>query len=291
MTQGVGTAPVAGPPGSVLVVAAPAGLNSKWLRLRRPNANSGFPEFQAILSQVRGEGRYTFSAIMLMPAGAETVTIQFEQQTPSNSFLHLDLLPDNQVRIDDNETTKFGTFPRDQPFIVQVTLDTTSTPKAHFVLSGAGASGITDYTIQPSLQEFAHQFGAIRLWIGFPHIAETAAQAPSRICTATNEAIIRCRAGFMPGVTSASRDDYRQSIASDNKAASDSSFHCGSRRGGYGYGLAVVSCASRARTRLQRFASSEELWKWIDAHQTELGVGRPYLDRDPPHVAPIDGKE
>jgi hypothetical protein len=44
-------------------------------------------------------------------------------------------------------------------------------------------------------------------------------------------------------------------------------------------------------TRLQRFASSEELWKWIDAHQTELGVGRPHLDRDPPHVAPIDGKE
>lgn len=109
---------------------------------------------------------------MLMPAGAETMTIQLEQQTPSNSFLHLDLLPDNQVRIDDNETTKFATFPRDQPFIVQVTLDTTSTPKARFVVSGVGASGITDYTIQPSLQEFAHQFGAIRLWIGFPHIAD-----------------------------------------------------------------------------------------------------------------------
>jgi hypothetical protein len=40
------------------------------------------------------------------------------------------------------------------------------------VLSGAGASGIADYTIPPSLQEFARQFGAIRLWIGFPHIAE-----------------------------------------------------------------------------------------------------------------------
>jgi hypothetical protein len=33
------------------------------------------------------------------------------------------------------------------------------------------------------------------------------------------------------------------------------------------------------------------LWKWIDAHEKELGIGRPYLDRDPPHVAPIDGKE
>jgi hypothetical protein len=33
------------------------------------------------------------------------------------------------------------------------------------------------------------------------------------------------------------------------------------------------------------------LWKWIDAHEKELGIGRPYLDKDPPHVAPLDGKE
>jgi len=35
-------------------------------------------------------------------------------------FLHLDLMPDNSVRIDDIDTTKFGTFQRGQPFIVQV---------------------------------------------------------------------------------------------------------------------------------------------------------------------------
>ena len=98
-------------------------------------------------------------------------------------------------------------------------------------------------------------------------------------------------AGFMPGITSAFRDDYRQSIASGNKAASDSSFHGGSRRGGYGHGLAIDLVSVKGETRLQRFASSEELWKWVDAHETELGVGRPYLDRDPPHVTPIDGKE
>src|SRR5499427_2694763 len=98
-------------------------------------------------------------------------------------------------------------------------------------------------------------------------------------------------AGFMPGITSAFRDDYRQSIASGNKAASDSSFHGGSRRGGYGHGLAVDLVSVKGETRLQRFASSEVLWKWIDAHETELGLGRPYLDRDPPHVAAIDGKE
>jgi len=98
-------------------------------------------------------------------------------------------------------------------------------------------------------------------------------------------------AGRMPGITSAFRDDYRQSIASGNKAASDSSYHGGSRRGGYGHGLAADIVSVKGENRLQRSASSEELWQWIDAHEKELGIGRPYLDRDPPHVGPIDGKE
>jgi hypothetical protein len=98
-------------------------------------------------------------------------------------------------------------------------------------------------------------------------------------------------AGFMPGITSAFRDDYRQSIASGKKAASNSSFHGGSRRGGYGHGLAADLVSVKGETRLERFTSSVELWKWIDTHERELGIGRPYLDRDPPHVGPLDGKE
>jgi hypothetical protein len=98
-------------------------------------------------------------------------------------------------------------------------------------------------------------------------------------------------AGLMPGITSAFRDDYRQSIASGNKAASDSSYHGGSRRGGYGHGVAADLVSVKGETRLERFASSVELWKWIDAREKELGIGRPYLARDPPHVGPIDGGE
>jgi hypothetical protein len=33
------------------------------------------------------------------------------------------------------------------------------------------------------------------------------------------------------------------------------------------------------------------LWKWIDTHGAEFGIGRPYLEFDPAHIAPIDGKE
>jgi hypothetical protein len=98
-------------------------------------------------------------------------------------------------------------------------------------------------------------------------------------------------AGLSPGITSGFRDDYRQALASGNKAATDSSYHGGSRRGGYGYGLAADLVSVKGETRAERIKSSQILWKWIDAHENELGIGRPYLDRDPPHVGPIDGKE
>ena len=99
------------------------------------------------------------------------------------------------------------------------------------------------------------------------------------------------QAGLSPGITSAFRDDYRQSIASGLKAASDRSYHGGSFRGGYGHGLAADVVSVKGATQAQRWISTESLWKWIDAHGKEYGIGRPYLDRDPPHVAPIDGKE
>jgi hypothetical protein len=98
-------------------------------------------------------------------------------------------------------------------------------------------------------------------------------------------------AGLMPGITSAFRDDYRQTIATGQKAQADRSYHGGSFRGGYGYGLAADIVSVKGETRAERLASSGQLWKWIDTHEKDLGIGRPYLDRDAPHVAPIDGKE
>ena len=99
------------------------------------------------------------------------------------------------------------------------------------------------------------------------------------------------QAGLSPGITSAFRDDYRQSIASGLKAATDRSYHGGSFRGGYGRGLAADVVSVKGATRAQRWVSTENFWKWIDAHGKEFGIGRPYLGKDPPHVAPIDGKE
>jgi hypothetical protein len=99
-------------------------------------------------------------------------------------------------------------------------------------------------------------------------------------------------AGFAPGITCGFRDDYRQSIATGRmKAQNDRSFHGGSFRGGYGYGMAADIVSLKGRTRAEQSASTDRMWNWIDRHEKELGIGRPYLNRDPPHVAPIDGDE
>ena len=99
------------------------------------------------------------------------------------------------------------------------------------------------------------------------------------------------QAGLSPGITSAFRDDYRQSIASGLKASNDRSYHGGSFRGGYGHGLAADIVGVNGVTRAERLTSSQTLWNWVDARGKAFGVGRPYHDRDPPHVGPIDGTE
>ena len=56
------------------------------------------------------------------------------------------------------------------------------------------------------------------------------------------------------------------------------------------HGLAADLVSVNGDDDAKRWTASEKLWNWIDAHP-ELGIGRPYLDKDPAHVAPIDGKE
>ena len=134
-----------------------------------------------------------------------------------------------------------------------------------------------------------------------PHAAEKAGMSTARYVIGGMDRAFKVRlyhlfralddAGLAPGMTSGFRDDYRQSIASGHKAATGNSYHGGSRRGGYGHGLAADIVSVKGATRSERWVSSEILWKWIDAHGQEFGIGRPYLDKDPPHIAPIDGKE
>jgi hypothetical protein len=171
--QSVGTAAIFGPMGSVIVIAPPVEPSGKWLQVSRPNGGD-VAGFQGKFSMFRGVGVYTFSATMFLTPTSGVATIQFEEfnnpVTSLQSFMHLDFLQDNKVRIDDNDGTKFGSFPRNQPFIVQVTLDINAKAStAHIVLSGAGASGEHDHTVASPFQGMSQNFGAIRVWQGFPH--------------------------------------------------------------------------------------------------------------------------
>ena len=60
-------------------------------------------------------------------------------------------------------------------------------------------------------------------------------------------------AGLGPGITSAFRDDYRQSLASGLKAATNRSYHGGSLRGGYGHGLAADLVSVNGETDAERW--------------------------------------
>jgi len=170
--QEVGTVQVAGPPGSVFVIPPPVEPSGKWVAVRRPTADSAIAGLQGRLAQFRGDGEYTFSAFLFIPSGTGTATVQFEvfNQPTSDltTFLHLDFMADDRVRINDQSETTFGSFPRGQPFILQVTLKIApASGTARIVLSGAGASGQADYTLPPPFLTQARQFGAFRVWLGF----------------------------------------------------------------------------------------------------------------------------
>jgi hypothetical protein len=173
-TQAVGTAEITGAPGSVLVAAAPpdAAPPAKWLRIFRPNDPSQISVFRGKLFRQAGVGTYVFSSAVVIPDGnTGPVSIQFEDGA-GDGFLHLDFMPAGNVRLDDDANVTFGTYPHKQVFLVQVTLDIRSdnTSKAHIILSGAGASGETDRTFISPFQMRAMQFGAVRLFIGFPNL-------------------------------------------------------------------------------------------------------------------------
>lgn len=174
--QAIGTVNMDGPAGSVVVVASPVTTGGKWAKITRVSNATSVSALQCNNTKLAGAGQYNFSSVLFIPKGnTGPATLQFEQfsqpvGTPSG-FLHLDFMPDGQIRLDDDDKTKFGHYPSDSAFMVQVTLNINANVQtAHIVLAGAGASGILDYNILSHFGTMAQQFGAVRLWMGFPWV-------------------------------------------------------------------------------------------------------------------------
>jgi hypothetical protein len=172
-TQSVGTAQVFGDPGRVVIAAPVGGSSENWVKISRANAQtSQVSTFQGVLSKTPGAGNYGFLGAFFIPSGAGLASVEFDTGpvgAPAlTSFLHLDF-KDNLVRINDDDGNTWGTFPRDQVFTLSVNFEITSSSAiAHMALFGTGASGTRDFAIPSPFSSFAQQFGAIRVFMGFP---------------------------------------------------------------------------------------------------------------------------
>jgi len=174
--QAVGTLQlIDGAPGSIVIVGPVPGSSENWMKISRaslPNNTAPISVMQGTLSQTFPDGNYGFLGALFIPSGSGLASVEFDTSPsgspPATSFLHLDFLQDGSVRFDDDPSVTFGHFPHDQFFTLSVSMEITSTSAiAHVTLFGTNVSqGTFDYTIrQPN---FARQYGAIRLWMGFP---------------------------------------------------------------------------------------------------------------------------
>jgi hypothetical protein len=169
--QAVGTARVEGPPRNVIVVDPSFPHTNKWVQIiGLPPTGHETVSFVGVLTEVDGEGVYNFSAAVFVPKPGSVVpqtdvaSISFETAN-AQEFMHIDFTANNTVRIDD--TVEAGSFVRDQVFLLQVTLNISTTQStAHVVVSGGGAAGDRNYTMPSPFHNLSLQFGAIRLWKG-----------------------------------------------------------------------------------------------------------------------------
>jgi hypothetical protein len=172
-TQSTGTVVLNNGQGSITVVAAPNSQqpSNKWAMINHPAAPTAETELIGVFSKPMGTGKYGLICSMHIPRGAGVVTVQFETFQHNADFMHLDFMPEGDVRIDDGNV-RFGHFPRDTNFVLSVALDIRSNAAtAEITLLGPGASGNITANVQPIFVPVARQFGSVKFWVGFQHQA------------------------------------------------------------------------------------------------------------------------
>ncbi len=166
-SQAVGTASVEGQPRSVIVVDPPFPHTNKWVQITGmpPDPVTGkLPSLVGHLTEVDGEGVYNFSAAFFVPTGSAVSSLSFETAS-AQEFMHIDFTPSSTVRIDD--LVDVGSFVHDQVFLLQVTLNISTTQSTVHVKVSGGGAGDSNYTMPQPFHNLSLQFGAIRLWKGF----------------------------------------------------------------------------------------------------------------------------
>jgi hypothetical protein len=174
----VGTPPAATQPigfielrpgsGTITMAPSPTGSGNPWVRFNHPTQPAPETVMRARFDSFHGTGKYNVLCAMFIPSDTGAVTVNLETFAGSidtaGDFLHLDFMPENNVRINDDNANRFGSFPRNQSFVLSIAVDTTvNPPTARVALLGGSASGQKDVT----LPAFSTGFGAVRVWMGF----------------------------------------------------------------------------------------------------------------------------
>jgi hypothetical protein len=168
-TQTLGTVVVEPGAGSVVVVDTPAAdvTPAKWARISHPTRITPETSMIARMTAPAGNGSFSVTTLLYVPTGEAVPTIQLETLPLGQgaaSFLHVDLLADGSLRIDDTMT--FGHYPHDQPFLLSIQLEIDQVgATARIAPVGAGTSGSAEIPI--SSPNIARLFGAVRIWMGF----------------------------------------------------------------------------------------------------------------------------
>jgi hypothetical protein len=177
--QATGTVAVSGATGSVVVTSPPPNATGNWVKISRANSQGApISNLTCNLSQPPQNGSYSFLSVLFIPKGSGLATLEFDTGPsagpPLAGFLHLDFgdfSQPNTVRLNDDNSQLFGTFPRDQFFTVAVNLNIgSSTATATINLYGSGASGTKDVNIVNGVTPLSlpQQFGAVKFFMGYP---------------------------------------------------------------------------------------------------------------------------
>ncbi len=175
--QSTGTVTLQPGPGSLTVVAAPNTElpSNKWCKVSHPTRGGAQTKLIGNFTRF-GPGEYGMLASLHIPKGAGVVTVGFEASSqsplPFGQFLHLDFMPEGDVRIDDSNV-RFGHFTSDRNFVLSVNLIITdTTAKAEITLiGGSEATGNLTVDVPDNVFRLAQNFGAVAFEVGSLHAA------------------------------------------------------------------------------------------------------------------------
>lgn len=168
LNQVTGTVTTKEGAGSVRVAVSPvsSSAGNNWLKISHPTKFAPETAMRAQFDAFHGAGEYGLLMAMVIAKDTGPVTLQLEPFVgtieSSLNFLHLDFMPENDVRVNDNDGDRFGAFPRDKAFLVSVKVDSTVSPAKGTITPAGDASGSKDIELPPA----ATQFGAVRIWMG-----------------------------------------------------------------------------------------------------------------------------